>query len=227
MGLGIILADDERSVRESIASLLSGAGYSVRTAKNGEMALALHRSEPCDLFVLDVMMPVMNGFEACTALRASGDGPPVVFLTALDGEKDVVEGLDTGGDDYVSKILPPGILLARLSAVARRIPAKDGDFGFGRWKVSPPKGVMTSPGGDTVSLTEREICMLRLLASSPGKIFSRDNLAARFWGMDSDVCDSSVYKAVDRLRQKFGKDSGLIECVYSMGVRYMPGETRK
>ena len=79
MGLGIILADDERSVRESIASLLSGAGYSVRTAKNGEMALALHRSEPCDLFVLDVMMPVMNGFEACTALRASGDGTPVVF----------------------------------------------------------------------------------------------------------------------------------------------------
>lgn len=220
----IIAADDFPAARKAVAAVLRGAGYRVREARDGDEAISMHRSEPCGLFVLDVMMPRKNGVDACRELRAAGDSTPVVFLTAMGGDGDTVAGLDAGADDYVPKTAPGEVLLARIAAVLRRVsPEAGGDFRFGPWTVEPGKGRMVSRSGGAENLSEREVALMRILASAPGEIFSKENLVARLWGLDSDVGDGALSQLVSRLRRKLGAAGGAVESVYSQGIRFAPG----
>jgi DNA-binding response OmpR family regulator len=225
MAAKIILAEDERVFRHAISNMLSVAGYEVREAKNGAEAIALFKEGEADLMLLDVMMPIKNGYEVSREIRALGSDVPIIFLTALDKEGDELSGFGAGADDYVSKTSSDEILLARISAALRRssgIEKENIDFKIGEWMVEPMKGRMTHGNEKPVGLTLREIEMLRFFLSNEGEIFSRDFLMTKFWGLDYSGSESAVTQAISRLREKLGKGKGcMIESVYGQGFRLM------
>ena len=178
----ILLADDERSIRSLLKGVLEKRGYAVRTAANGDQALALYRAQRPDLLVLDVMMPGTGGIEVCKAVRREDADTPIMFLTALDSEADELRGLGVGADAYVVKTVSEEILLARIAAALRRNDRLSSDFGFGSWRVEPLRLAMRCGGtGEEVALSEREVAMLRAFSSHPGEIFPRTASRAHLW----------------------------------------------
>ena len=133
----ILVVDDERAVRRGVAATLEGAGYVVREARNGKEALRLFGESKPDLLLLDVMMPKMDGFSVCAAIREVDAAVPVLFLSALGDEESQLKGFGYGADDYIEKTLPAPLFLARVEAALRRTRAAEpsGDFSFGDWRV--------------------------------------------------------------------------------------------
>lgn len=224
MNADIILADDERPVRRSLVVLLEGAGYAVRTAKDGEEALRLYRERRPDLMLLDVMMPKGSGLEVCEEVRKTDIDTPVLFLTALDSDVGELRGLGVGGDDYIAKTVSDEILLARIAvAIRRHRPVEPtGDFDFADWHVEPAKLAMRRKTGLSVVLGEREVALLRWFATHPGEVFSRDFLFTRFWGVDFDGVDETIYTIVSRLRKKLGKAASGLKTVRGSGYVWRP-----
>ncbi|MBQ6136113.1 MAG: response regulator transcription factor [Kiritimatiellae bacterium] len=220
----ILVADDERVMREALARVLGGEGYSVRTASGGDAALAEFRRRRPDLVLLDVMMPGKGGFDACREIRREDPDVPVLFLTAKDGDETELAGLGLGADDFVSKSASERVLLARIAlALRRRNPDGGGSpFRFGRWAVDP-RALSMESGGESAALSVREVEMLRLFASHPGEVFSRDFLLTRFWGVDFDGTDGALSMAIARLRGKLGADGRGIRGVRGGGYAYRPG----
>lgn len=218
----ILLADDERAVRKLLKGVLEERGYVVRTAANGDQALGLYRARRPDLVLLDVMMPGMGGLEVCRTIRREDQETPVVFLTALDSEADEIRGLGVGADSYVAKTVSEDVLLARIAAALRRSDGASSDFTFGGWRVEPRGLVMRSHAGDTVSLSEREVAVLRAFAHHPNEVFSRDAILTQFWGQESMAGESAVNVAMFKLRAKLGADGDCIEAVRGVGYAYRP-----
>ena len=220
----ILLAEDERIVRESIAALLENAGHSVRAARNGVEALASFRERKPDIVILDVMMPKMDGFAVCRAIRETDASTPVLFLTALDADASQVQGLGLGADDYVFKTVPPDVLLARVSAALRRADASEpsGDFDFGGWRVDAARMEARRGTAGRIALKEREIAMLRLFAAHPGEVFMRDWLAENFWASDGGASDNLLNVTVCKLRTKLAPEGRNIETVRGTGYVYRP-----
>lgn len=215
----LILADDERVLRTSLARLLERNGYLVRTATNGEEALRLYRERRPGLMLLDVMMPNGSGLEVCRAVRKVDADTPVIFLTALDSEADELKGLGVGADGYISKLVSNEVLLARIAAAVRRHRHEEptGDFDFAAWHVDPAGLSMRRPDGDAVSLSEREVAMLRWFAGHAGEVFSRDFLETKFWGVDFEGGDSALKLTIFRLREKLGADGDRIQTIRGSG----------
>ena len=220
----ILLADDERVLRQSLSARLAEAGYAVRAARDGEEALRLFRAARPDLVLLDVMMPRLSGFEACRRIRETDAEVPVLFLTALEAEADQLRGLGVGADDYIFKTAPDAVLLARIAAALRRVRAAppDGDFDFGVWRVAARKLEMRLATGARATLTEREVALLRLFAERPGEVFSRDFLVTRFWGADADVTDNALSVAIYGLRAKLGEEGWRVASVRGSGYVCRP-----
>lgn len=189
----ILLAEDDRAVRLALSALLSGAGYEVESARDGEEAVRRFRADPPDLVVLDVMMPGTDGLSACRRIRETDAETPVVFLTALDSDEAQLRGLGVGADDYVAKSASEGVILARVAAALRRRRASEasGDFGFGSWRVCARGLEMRGADGSRVPLKERDVAVLRLFASHPREAFSRDFLLTRFWPAEPAVTDNA------------------------------------
>ena len=225
-GEKILVADDERIFRESLVRMLVEAGYDVDSARDGEEALSKIRCRLPDLAVFDIMMPKLDGLAACASLRSAGCEVPVLFLTAKDSDADEIEALSMGADVFVSKTEAPEILLARIAAALRR-GSMDGvspdAFSFGSWRVEPGKASMTDGEGRRRSLSLRETGMLRLLASHPGEVFSKDFLAVRFFSGTGNCTDAAIGQALSRLKAKLGEDARLISTVYSQGVKFENG----
>lgn len=217
----ILVVDDERSMRQALRGLLEREGYAVRTAADGEAALAEFRRQRPDLVLLDVMMPKRSGFEACADLRKEDADVPILFLTAKDAEEDELRGLGVGADDFVSKAASERVLLARIALALRRRGESAADFAFGAWTVEPAKLRMSS-GAATAALTVREIEMLRLFAAHPEEVFSRDALLTRFWGAGFDGTDHALSMAIARLREKLGADGVRLMSVRGGGYLYRP-----
>lgn len=215
----IILADDERLIRQSLVGLLEANGYSVRAGKNGEEALRLYQEQRPDLMLLDVMMPKGNGYEICEAIRKTDVETPILFLTALDSDVDELKGLGVGADAYISKTVSNEVLLARIAAAIRRHRHDEptGDFDFADWHVDPAKLSMRQKTGESVALNEREIALLRWFAAHPDEVFSRDFLFAKFWGVDFEGCDNTLTVAIGRLRAKLGADADLLGVIRGSG----------
>ena len=218
----ILVADDERAVRSALAGALAESGYSVVQARDGGEAVRLFALERPDLVLLDVMMPRMDGFAACRKIRETDAAVPVLFLTALDDDASQLKGLGTGADDYVAKSAPTAVLLARIAAVLRRSrhAAPSGDFDFGGWRVMASRLEMRRATGERAALGEREIALMRLLAGSPGEVFSRDCLLTRLWGVDADVSDGLLSVTMHKLRAKLGEDGRLIRSLRGAGYTY-------
>jgi len=219
----VLVVDDEPDIIEVIRYNLVREGFVVSSAKNGNECLTeVHQHTP-DLIILDVMMPVMDGFETCRRLKAGTATReiPIIFLTARSGERDEIEGLDLGADDYITKPISPRRLVSRVKASLRRLEtiAKDpqilrvGNIVVNRSQYS------VHHGDQELSLPRKEFELLAFMAARPGRVLSRDVLLNQIWGSDVVVVDRTVDVHISKLREKLGKHGLLIETVKGVGYR--------
>jgi len=222
----ILLVDDERVLREGLNAQLVGEGFEVRTARDGEEAVAKFAERRPDLVLLDVMMPKMNGFRACEEIRRQDALVPIVFLTAKDSEADQVRGIGLGADDYISKDAGESLLVARIrralerSAVVAKMAAEVGHARLELGRISVDLESLVVYDGDVgiEHLTKTEAGILKILGSERGRYFSLDELITGLRGGGFACVDSMVYVHVFRLRQKLGAAADMI--VQERGTGY-------
>ena len=216
----ILVLEDDPTIRTSLASSLSEAGYAVDQAERGDEAQSLAQSFEFDAFVVDVRLPdgPDAGFKFVEHLRESGVLSPVLFLTARDGLQDRVAGLDAGGDDYLVKPFELEELHARLRALLRRarsVPTmvlERGEFQL-EWASK-----RVSLSGNEVRLTAKEFGILELLASNPSRVYSRSEISDHVWGADFEAETNVVDVYVKNLRRKIG--AWVVETVIGSGYRF-------
>jgi two-component system response regulator MprA len=225
----ILVVDDEAAVRESVERSLRFEGYEVVVAGDGAEALERVRKNRPDAVVLDVLMPRMDGLEACRRLRAGGDDLPVLLLTARDGVADRVNGLDVGADDYLVKPFALEELLARLRALLRRVA---GTGSTGAAGVLAHAGLRLDPvtrevarGERAITLTRTEFDLLELFLRHPRQVLTRAILLEEVWGFDFGSTSNSLEVYLGHLRRKTegGGESRLLHTV--RGVGYVLRET--
>lgn len=207
MAIRILTVEDDERIRTAVKLALEDEGWTVAEAENGEQALATFAQTPADVVLIDIMLPDIDGFEVCRAIRRASD-VPIVMVTARDDTHDVVAGLEAGADDYLTKPFAPKELSARIRALLRRVRSADPtrpQLRFGDLEIAPDQGLVRR-GGDEVHLTKTEFKLLVELASSPGKVFSRENLLDKVWGYDYFADGRLVDVHVRRLRTKVEAD---------------------
>ena len=230
----ILVAEDDANIRETLADLLSGEGYAVETAADGEAAVAAWRgaSEPFDLILLDVMMPGKSGYDVCREIRASGSRVAVLMLSAKGEEIDKVIGLELGADDYVTKPFGVRELLARVAAAIRRsenstavaqtAAAADADFPFCGVPASVKRYVLEG-AGESVAVTELEMKLMKALYAHKGEVMSRDALLNLVWGANYYGTTRTLDQHLVNLRRKLervGGDTSLIRTIHGVGYSY-------
>jgi two-component system alkaline phosphatase synthesis response regulator PhoP len=214
----VLIADDEPDILEILKYNLSGEGYDVITAKDGDEALEKARRTQPDLVVLDVMMPKKTGVEVCQILRtqATFKDTLIIFLTAVNDDGSQIRGLETGADDYVSKPISPKVFLSRVNALFRRLnKAEVKTLELENIKIDPERFMVQVDGNDIV-LAKKEFELLYLLAQKPGRVFLRNEILNQVWGNDVIVGDRTIDVHIRKIRQKLG-----IDCVTTVkGVGY-------
>lgn len=221
----ILIADDNESIVDILKTYVSKEGYTPITASNGVDAINLFLKNSPVLILLDVMMPGKDGFEVCKEIRQTSN-VPIIMITAKGEDADRIMGLDIGADDYIVKPFSPGEVMARIRAVLRRIDTSD----------DTKKDIVQHPGlmvnlsdyearifDKEISLTKKEIEILWLLASNPGKVFSRDNLLNSVWGYDYFGDARTVDTHIKRLRAKIDiSDDFLwdIKTIWGVGYKF-------
>jgi two-component system OmpR family response regulator len=222
----ILIVDDDRHIRELLAFALRREGFAIAEASDGAAALERIRREPPDLVILDILMPEMDGIEACRKLRQTSP-VPVIFLSSKDDEIDRVLGLELGGDDYVTKPFSPRELVARVKAVLRRPQqAPTSETAPAEIRCGPltldSVGFVASWEGEAIALTVTEFAILRTLARQPGRVFTRENLMQQAYPDHRFVSDRTIDSHVRRIRAKFRAAGGVpIETVHGLGYKYL------
>jgi two-component system, OmpR family, response regulator MprA len=197
----LLVVDDDPDVRDSLSRALRYAGYQVMTAVHGGDALDVVARSPVDLIVLDVLMPIMDGFEACRRLRERGDATPVLVLTAKDAVDDRVTGLDAGADDYLVKPFALGELQARVRALLRRSQARRDVLGYADLTLDAnARRVMRD--GQEIVLTRMEFGLLELLMRNAEQVLSYDVIRERVWGYGEAPASNALTVFVGFLRRK-------------------------
>lgn len=221
----ILVIDDEASIRQIVETRLKLAGYEVITAADGVEALEQAATHNPSLIVLDVMMPKMDGFEVCRELRKNMT-TPIIMLTAKGDITDRIAALELGADDYVVKPFSPRELEARIKAVLRRThtdQAKQTVINVDKLTIDTGKRQVLK-GGDKVKLTEMEFNLLELLATNPGRAYSRSEILHQVWGYRlSQYSDTRVVDVhISRLRSKLEDDPSAPELILTArGTGYM------
>ena len=215
MSKRVLIVEDEKNIVDILSFNLGREGYDTLEALDGKTGLQLALEQDPDLILLDLMLPEMNGFDVCRALRQQGRTTPIIMLTAREEETDKVLGLELGADDYITKPFSMRELLARVKANIRRSdmdaltapPTKGGSkLDLGRVVVDTDLLVVYKDG-KPLDLTQREYELIKFLASQPGKVFSREALMEHVWNYEGYVGDvRAVDVAVRRLREKLEDD---------------------
>ena len=203
----ILTVEDDERIRTALRLALEDEGWEVDEAASGEEALVAFSRVPADVVLVDIMLPGMDGFDICRAIRKSSD-VPIVMITARSDTHDVVAGLEAGADDYLTKPFAPKELSARIRALLRRARASDagGDqLVFNDLEILPDEGIVRVSGTEA-HLTKTEFRLLVELASNPGRIFSREVLLERVWGLGYFGDGRLVDVHVRRLRTKIEPD---------------------
>lgn len=227
MAHSMLVVDDDPSILRGVSTLLEQSGYRVRCASSGEQAIGTLSDPPLpDLVILDVIMPVTNGFEVCRHIRQLPTHIPVLMLSARDEVIDKVLGLEYGADDYITKPFEPRELLARVRALLRfkqRVSGSDDN----NTKIVFGPVIMSSfdhrfeVNGHEVSLSPKEWALLELFLKNPDRVFGRETLLRQIWGYDFVGDSRTVDVHIQRLRAKL-KDYGaetLIQTVRGFGYR--------
>jgi DNA-binding response OmpR family regulator len=207
VGTRILSVEDDERIRTAVKLALEDEGWSVEEADTGEEALNSFQRQPADVVLIDIMLPGIDGFDVCRAIRRNSD-VPIVMVTARADTHDVVAGLEAGADDYLTKPFAPKELSARIRALLRRARATDATathLRFGELEIIPDEGVVRR-GGEEIHLTKTEFRLLVELASSPGRVFSREVLLERVWGYGYFGDGRLVDVHVRRLRTKVEAD---------------------
>ncbi len=205
----ILVVEDEPGILVSLRDEFESEGYTVFAAESGDKALELVKKENPDLIVLDIMLPVLNGYEVCKKLRMEGDATPIIMLTVKDKEVDKVLGLELGADDYVTKPFSLRELTARAKAIFRRTddPAMAlSRYRFGKIALDFRKYEATKKG-KKIELTPLEFRMLKLLIEKKGQVISRDDFLDHIWGEENvSVSFRTVDSHIANIRKKIEDD---------------------
>ena len=223
MGKGkILIVEDDPDIIEMVEYNLREEGYETIAALNGEEGVKLARSKQPNLIILDIMLPVLDGFEACRTLKNNDATAhiPIIMLSAKSQETDKVVGLELGADDYVTKPFSPRELIARIRAILRRgrEQAQGRIIQRGEVVIDRDKHKVTV-SGEQIQLTTTEFKLLEYLAQRPGVVLSRDRILDVISGEDAAVYDRTVDAHVKSLRRKLGKAQDYIETVRGVGYR--------
>src|SRR3978361_2065852 len=216
----ILIADDEPDILEIVSFNLQAEGYEVITAKNGNEAIELAKNHNPDLIILDVMMPGKTGFEVCRILRALPvfENTVIIFLTALNDDSTEIKGLETGGDDYITKPISPKILISRVNALFRRATKDEsGVVQIGDLQIDREKYNVTYRN-EQIILARKEFELLAFLTSKPQKVFLRHEILNHVWGSDVIVGDRTIDVHIRKIRQKLGSDC--ITTVKGVGYKF-------
>jgi two-component system OmpR family response regulator len=221
----ILVVEDEPRLAGSLRAGLEAEGFAVDVAPDGGEALWFASENAYDVVLLDLMLPVMNGYQVCAQLRADGNWTPILMLTAKDGEWDQVEALDTGADDYVTKPFSFDVLLARIRSLVRRgVTERPVRIAVGDLVLDPATKSVTR-AGDEVRLTARELALLEFLMRRSGDVVTKQQIMANVWDYDFEGDPNIVEVYVGRLRRKvdkpFGRDD--IETLRGSGYRLRAG----
>ena len=233
----VLVVEDEPNLAAGLAENLRAEGYAVDSLGDGAEAVRWFESRSCDLIILDVMLPGLDGFSVCQRLRATGNLTPVLFLTARGDPSDRIHGLEAGGDDYLAKPFHLKELLLRVRAILRRqewyrtASALPGAavLRFGGNEVDFRAFRARSWNGVDQELTEKEAMILKVLAEHPNEIVSREDLLEQVWGYDVFPSSRTVDNFILRLRKRFERDPANplhFLTVWGVGYRFMiEGET--
>ena len=217
-GKKILIADDEPDILEIISYNLKKEGYEIFTAKDGNEAVEKAKAISPDLIILDIMMPFKTGVEVCQILRTQNQFQEtlIIFLTALSDEVSHIKGLESGGDDFISKPVSPKVLVSRVNALFRRIYKEEGKvLKIGNITIDPVKYFVEVDGNEVV-LAKKEFELLFLLAAKQGRVFLRNEILSQVWGNDVIVGDRTIDVHIRKIRQKLG-----IDCITTVkGVGY-------
>jgi two-component system alkaline phosphatase synthesis response regulator PhoP len=217
----ILLVDDEPSILDFLSYNLENEGFQIQTASNGRLALELAKKFKPDVVVLDLMMPEMDGMETCEALRKLPETQNclIVFLTARNEDSIQVAGLDAGADDYIAKPIKPKILVSRIHALLRR---RGGTVGKGPLVLSnltiDTEQYKVFVDNNALDMPRKEFELLLLLASKPGKVFTREAILDAVWGTDVVVGGRTIDVHIRKLREKIGEDK--IGTIKGVGYKF-------
>jgi DNA-binding response OmpR family regulator len=224
-GATVLVVEDDRTIGEGLVRELNGHGYTTLLARTGQDALDLARSTPPDAVLLDLGLPDLDGVHVCRSLRGSFPSVPIVILTARDADVDIVVSLDAGANDYVTKPFSVHVLLARLRAHLRQVaPTSTGELVFGDLRIDVA-GYRVWLGASEVELRPKEIALLIRLASSAGRVLSRDQLLDDVWDVSWETGTKTLEVHVHALRRKLGDRADgrpWITTVRSFGYRFEP-----
>ena len=204
----ILICDDDDTLRESLCEQFAlHEEFSVFEAPNAAGAMKLSKSEHCDLVLLDINLPDMDGREACKLMRRNGLKCPVIMLTAEDSDADTILGLDAGANDYVTKPFRFGVLLARVRAHLRQHEqSEDAVFSIGPYTFRPSAKLLLRDDQSKIRLTEKETSILKFLYRAGEQVVGRDVLLHEVWGYNAGVTTHTLETHIYRLRQKIEAD---------------------
>jgi two-component system alkaline phosphatase synthesis response regulator PhoP len=219
----ILIVDDEPDILELIEYNLKKEGYQVYTAKNGQEAVAEAKKVQPDLIVLDIMMPKMDGIEACRIMRTMPEFKTtfMVFLTARSEEYSEIAGFNVGADDYIAKPIKPRALVSRINAILRRNSAPeevaDNKLEIGDLVIDR-EAYLVFQGGNKVVLAKKEFELLYLLASKPGKVYTREVILKNIWEDSVVVTNRTIDVHIRKIREKLGEN--YVSTVKGVGYKF-------
>ena len=217
----VLLAEDEKKMNRALCEILRQEGYDVDSVDNGEDALYAITGGIYDLIVLDVMMPGMNGYKVAQNARKEGIRTPILMLTAKSELDDKVEGLDSGADDYLTKPFMTRELLARLRALLRRgAPVNDGRLTFEDLSLDVKNAELRCENGQSVRLGEKELRILEYLMANQGQVLTREQIALKIWGYESDAEYNNVEVYMSFARKKLAYVGSRCEIKALRGIGY-------
>ncbi len=224
----VLIAEDERHIREGLVDILEGEGYQAIAAADGADALVAFGAEAPDFVLLDIMMPMLDGYEVCRRIRKRDARVPIIFISAKSEEVDRVLGLELGADDFINKPFGVKEVIARIRAVTRRCyrdqpeDASRAPFQMADLVVRPAE-LRAQRGEETMDLSLRDVAILRLLHRERGRVVDREAFFRECWGYDHLPNSRTLDQHISKLRKRVERDPrqpALIQTVHGVGYRF-------